>query len=252
MKALLKTGTRVWLDSVNPRLLEAAIKAGATGATSNPVIVKECGYEAILAAERLLLPIWERTQGNDGWVCYELDPHIERLPANERVEKYVRDGVNAHTGHRNRMIKVPATVYGAKAIAQLLNYQVPVCATLIFGMEQYNMVKREVLTCGANYPRICYAPFIGRLERKCKGWGWALGRRMYAANRTAPGDILFASMYPWDVSMLSGGGIMTLPPATLEAIKDRIHYHSQLNNNVAFHEEVLLSRGLEQFQEAAS
>ena len=39
LQSLINTGTKLWLDSIDPALVEISKPQGATGATSNPVIV---------------------------------------------------------------------------------------------------------------------------------------------------------------------------------------------------------------------
>ncbi|HMO25236.1 MAG TPA: transaldolase family protein, partial [Tepidisphaeraceae bacterium] len=41
LKSLIASGTTLWLDSVDPELVVQAKNAGATGATSNPIIVSD-------------------------------------------------------------------------------------------------------------------------------------------------------------------------------------------------------------------
>jgi transaldolase len=41
LASLVATGTRLWHDSVDPALVSEARAAGATGATSNPVIIAD-------------------------------------------------------------------------------------------------------------------------------------------------------------------------------------------------------------------
>ena len=41
LASLVATGTRLWLDSVDPDLVRQARAAGATGATSNPAIIAD-------------------------------------------------------------------------------------------------------------------------------------------------------------------------------------------------------------------
>ena len=41
LKSLIATGTKVWLDSIDPPLVKKNRAAGATGATSNPIIVAD-------------------------------------------------------------------------------------------------------------------------------------------------------------------------------------------------------------------
>ena len=38
LKSLIASGTKLWLDSVDPQLVQTNFERGATGATSNPVI----------------------------------------------------------------------------------------------------------------------------------------------------------------------------------------------------------------------
>ena len=41
LKSLIATGTKLWLDSVDPRLVKTNRALGATGATSNPIIISD-------------------------------------------------------------------------------------------------------------------------------------------------------------------------------------------------------------------
>jgi transaldolase len=41
LQSLIESGTKLWLDSVDPRLVQANRALGASGATSNPIIIAE-------------------------------------------------------------------------------------------------------------------------------------------------------------------------------------------------------------------
>ena len=41
LQSLIASGTKLWLDSVDPELVRSNRALGATGATSNPVIVSD-------------------------------------------------------------------------------------------------------------------------------------------------------------------------------------------------------------------
>ena len=41
LESLVASGTKLWLDSIDPELTIKSRKAGATGATSNPIIVSD-------------------------------------------------------------------------------------------------------------------------------------------------------------------------------------------------------------------
>src|SRR5687767_4304766 len=104
LTSLIATGTKVWLDGVEPAEIQTNRARGVTGATSNPTIVSkiigqgrfdgrigeligrdltddqiawELADELVESAQRVFLPAWERTTGNDGYVSFELDPLIE-------------------------------------------------------------------------------------------------------------------------------------------------------------------------------
>ena len=79
--------------------------------------------ELVESAQSVFLPAWERTEGNDGYVSFELDPLIEDEAAGldqpERVRRYLELGRKWSTGHANRMIKVPAAEAGLDALEGL-------------------------------------------------------------------------------------------------------------------------------------
>src|SRR5262245_32646593 len=147
LKSLISTGTKVWLDGVEPDQTKRNRALGITGATSNPTIISqiiEKGHfdrriveliaqglddnaiawalddELVRSAQEVFLPVWEQTRGDDGYVSFELDPMIEDpanpLPHEVRVRRYIELGKKWSAGHRNRMIKVPATAAGLDAL----------------------------------------------------------------------------------------------------------------------------------------
>ena len=118
LASLIATGTKLWLDSVDPDLVQAAHAAGATGATSNPVIISDLiktgrfdhriaeriatgdddhtiawtlADDLVRNAEAVFRGVWEASGGNDGWVSFELDPLLEDpgngLAIEERVAR---------------------------------------------------------------------------------------------------------------------------------------------------------------------
>ena len=146
LQSLVACGTKLWLDSVDPKEVAANRAQGATGATSNPIIIsdliksgrfdepltafiKEGLNDETLAwrltdmlvrqAQEVFLPVWESTKGDDGYVSFELDPLLEdvnqTLPVEERTKRYIALGKEWSRGHHNRMIKVPATPAGLGA-----------------------------------------------------------------------------------------------------------------------------------------
>ncbi|MBI85240.1 MAG: transaldolase [Planctomycetaceae bacterium] len=175
LKSLIACGTKLWLDSIDPELVLASRELGATGATSNPVIVSDLlrtgrfddqldkllqqGFsdseiawqmtdQLVQDAQEVFLPVWQQTRGNDGYVSFELDPLLEDPesgpPITERVQEYIRLGRKWSVGNENRMIKVPATPAGLECLEQLVADGVTLNVTLIFTSRQYRAARDAV------------------------------------------------------------------------------------------------------------
>lgn len=175
LQSLIQSGTKLWLDSVDPELVQSNFKLGATGATSNPVIVSDliktgrfddqidelaaAGHDTeeiawqltdrlVRQAQEVFLPVWERTGGDDGYVSFELDALIEsterNLPHQERVDMYIALGKQWAEGHKNRMIKVPNTAAGLDSLEELAAAGVTLNVTLTFTSRQYQAARDAV------------------------------------------------------------------------------------------------------------
>jgi transaldolase len=183
LQSLAATGTKVWLDSVDPAEVARNRSWGITGATSNPIIVSDLvktGHfddqiarflregldDAAIAwrltdllvsrAQEVFLPVWEATGGDDGYVSFELDPLLEdpdlAPPPEERTRRYIELGRHWSQGHRNRMIKVPNTASGVAALEDLAAAGVTVNVTLTFTPRQF-IAARDALWRGAQQRR---------------------------------------------------------------------------------------------------
>ncbi len=176
LQSLIQSGTKVWLDSVDPDLIAANRQLGATGATSNPIIIADLiktgrfdeALTRLITEEKLndtdaawrvtdqivrdaqaaFLPVWQSTGGNDGWVSFELDPLLEdpasTLSHNQTVARYIELGKQWSAGHKNRMIKTPATPAGIDALEELTAAGVTLNVTLIFSDRQYQAARDAV------------------------------------------------------------------------------------------------------------
>lgn len=175
LQSLAATGTKLWLDSVDPDLIKLNRSQGATGATSNPIIIagllntgrfdndmraffdkglsdEEVAWamtdKLVKNAQDVFLDVWSDTKGDDGWVSFELDPLLEALdqPKNtaERSATYIELGKKWSAGHKNRMIKVPATPGGLGAIEELVAAGICPNITLIFSERQYLLARDAV------------------------------------------------------------------------------------------------------------
>src|SRR5207237_8247542 len=73
-------------------------------------------------AQAVFLPAWEQARGDDGYVSFELDPLLEDVkkptPRDVAEKKYIELAKKWSAGHKNRMIKIPATPAGLEALEQ--------------------------------------------------------------------------------------------------------------------------------------
>ena len=282
LSSLVASGTKLWLDSIDPQLVKSNRAEGATGATSNPIIiadlVKTGRFDAdierlareglsdeevawrltdllVRQAQEVFLPVWEQTKGNDGYVSFELDPLIDdaasSVPHDERVTRYIELGKKWSAGHKNRMIKVPATPAGLGALESLCAAGVTLNVTLIFSPRQYEAA-RDAIWRGAQKRaslslfKSVYSIFVSRvdvytekhvpsLSAAAQGLVgivnakqiWAHNRRFWAEkNLPLAQEMIFASTGtkkpedpPWKyVEAFAGSDIETNPPATNEAV----------------------------------
>ena len=200
LQSIVAAGTKLWLDSVDPDLIKTNRAFGATGATSNPIIISDllntgrfdaeikelakAGHDdatiawamtdkLVKQAQDVFLPVWEETKGDDGYVSFELDPLLEdptcTLSAAERADKYVELGKKWAAGHKNRMIKVPATPGGLLALERLVAAGIALNVTLIFSERQY-IAARDACFKGAQsrkdkeMVKTVYSIFVSRVD----------------------------------------------------------------------------------------
>jgi transaldolase len=284
LQSLVATGTKLWLDSVDPQEVAVNRAWGATGATSNPIIVAdliETGHfddlisrflrdglddeslawqltdHLVRGAQEVFLPAWEQTRGDDGYVSFELDPLLDELGSSmqqaERTRHYVELGKRWSAGHKNRMIKVPATPAGLNALEELVAAGVTINVTLVFSERQWEAA-RDAIWRGAQRRRSLdhfksvYSIFVSRLDvytaQKVPGLspaaqgmvGIVNAKRIWKRNREFWADkklplhqeMIFASTGvkkkgdpPWKyVEAFAGSDIETNPPATNREVQN--------------------------------
>jgi transaldolase len=284
LKSLIATGTKLWLDSIDPDLVVKNHALGATGATSNPIIVSdliktgrfdndivemldegkddatiawEMTDQLVHDAQEVFWPVWEKSQGNNGYVSFELDPLLEDvnrpIPHDQRVKRYIELGKQWAIGHRNRMIKVPATPAGLDALEELAAHGVTLNVTLIFSERQYKIARENIWKgaqrrkAGLSGFKSVYSIFVSRvdqytekhvpeLSKDAQGKVgivnvkqlWQLNQAFWNdKNLPLQQEIIFASTgkklkwQPEDyyVEALAGSDIQTNPPATNDAVE---------------------------------
>jgi transaldolase len=171
LEKLASLGQSVWLDYIrrdmirSGRLKELIERSGVRGVTSNPAIFEKAidesndydddinefiGHGAnaqqiyqiltvqdIQEAADVLGPLYDRTQGHDGFVSLEVSPHLARdTEATIREARALWKKVN----RPNLLIKIPGTAEGLPAISQCISEGINVNVTLIFGLPTYTKV----------------------------------------------------------------------------------------------------------------
>ncbi len=200
LQSLIASGTKLWLDSVDPDEVVRNRAWGATGATSNPIIIADLiktgrfdeplkrGIRDGLSdedlawrltdmlvkqAQEVFLPVWEQTRGDDGYVSFELDPLLEdpaaKLTAAEQTRRYIELAKKWAAGHRNRMIKIPNTDGGVGALEELAASGITLNVTLTFSERQY-IRARDAVWRGAQRRKSLdtfksvYSIFVSRVD----------------------------------------------------------------------------------------
>ena len=164
-------GQAVWIDNLNRQLLDDGTLAkliaedGLSGVTSNPTIFEkgmgdsdryDDAFREVAAAttdpqqvfERLALgdvrdaadllrPTFEATQGQDGYVSFEL-PASLAFDAQGSIEEAVR--LHELIDRENVLIKVPGTEAGVETFEELTARGVNVNVTLLFAVERYRAI----------------------------------------------------------------------------------------------------------------
>jgi transaldolase len=167
----------VWLDDIDRGQLHTGLFGhlieddGITGATGNPTIFEHSIsndttydeqmqqliaqgkstqeiYEALAITDiktvaDLLWPIYNRTNGQDGFVSIEVSPYLAHNTQATLTE--VRRFWHA-IDRPNLMVKIPSTKAGVAAIHQALSEGININITLIFSIENYRQVVEAYLS----------------------------------------------------------------------------------------------------------
>ncbi len=173
---LQSLGQSLWIDYMRRQFVEDGglqqmINSGIRGATSNPTIFEkaiagsadydaqmktlvQAGksideiYEALVVrdiqqAADLMRPIYDESDGLDGYVSLEVSPTLAH-----DTRATIADARHLHAllDRPNVMIKIPATRAGLPAIEQLIGEGISVNVTLMFSLDHYNAVAEAYLS----------------------------------------------------------------------------------------------------------
>ena len=176
MKELARLGQSIWLDYIRRNLiasgeLKRLVDEGLGGVTSNPAIFEKAitgstDYNDLLAelqrdkdldatavyeriavrdiqdAADVLRPVYDRTNGRDGYVSLEVSPFLanETQPTIHEARRLWKV-----VNRPNLMVKVPGTPAGLPAIEQLIGEGINVNVTLLFSQDLYEQVALRYL-----------------------------------------------------------------------------------------------------------
>ncbi|HET6384841.1 MAG TPA: transaldolase [Armatimonadota bacterium] len=294
-------GQSLWLDNITRELLNEGTlqhyidELSVTGLTSNPTIFdhaikNSAAYDDAIRSELakgetgeglffnlalddlnraadLFRPIYERTNGVDGWVSLEVSP----LLAHDKSSTiHAARELSGRAGRPNLFIKIPGTREGLPAIEEAIFSGVPVNVTLLFSPDHYVAAAEAYLrgierriAAGLN-PQVgsVASMFISRWDAAVAGkvpealnnrLGIAIAGRIYKAylnllnssrwQRTynagaRPQRLLWASTGTKDPgasdvlyikALAAPFTVNTMPEATLNALAD----HGELGSNMA-------------------
>jgi len=161
-------GQSLWLDNITRDLLDKGTlqqyidDLSVTGLTSNPTIFDhaiknstaydaairkklkegksgeglffELALEDLTQAADLFRPIWDKSNGVDGWVSLEVSPLLAHNTASTLA---AAKELHARAKRPNLFIKIPGTKEGLPAIEEAIFAGVPINVTLLFSREHY-------------------------------------------------------------------------------------------------------------------
>ena len=203
IEKLTLLGQSVWYDNVSRGLLQSGaikelIESGVRGLTSNPTIFEKAisqstdyDHDSSILVNKglnsqeiydtltiqdiqhtadLLKPVYDSTNGLDGYASLEVSPHLAHDTDGTLLEaRRLHEALD----RPNVMIKVPATNAGILAMTTLIYEGINVNNTLIFSLEKYNDVRAAYIeglirrdATGDDISKVCSVAsfFISRVD----------------------------------------------------------------------------------------
>jgi transaldolase len=167
-------GQSVWIDYLSRELIKSGALATAVredavvGVTSNPSIFEKAlaqgkAYDEQIAASAeddaesiflslalddvaaacdLLRPVWDRTEGRDGYVSIEVEP---TLAADTAATIAQATHFHEAIARPNLLVKIPATDAGVPAIEEMTARGYSINVTLIFSLSRHREIAEAYL-----------------------------------------------------------------------------------------------------------
>lgn len=161
-------GQSIWMDNLSRNIIESGelknmiAQKGICGITSNPAIFEKAIagnaiYDADIAsgistgksvmeiyeslvfkdirdACDIFMPVYQQTDGLDGYISIEVPPTIA-----QDTESTIDEAIRYYNaiGRENLMIKIPGTPEGLPAVRRVISEGINVNVTLLFSVESY-------------------------------------------------------------------------------------------------------------------
>ena len=176
LKKVLDLGQSIWLDFLDRDIMSSGElkrqidEDGIRGLTSNPAIFEKAisnssdyntdiakfsekngtneeifysiAIKDIQQAADTFKPIYDRTNGGDGFVSLEVSPDLAK--DTEGTIKLAKD-LWKRVDRKNLMVKIPGTAEGLPAIRECISAGINVNVTLLFGLPRYKEVTEAYL-----------------------------------------------------------------------------------------------------------
>ena len=175
LQKMNELGQAPWVDELSREDiqnggLEQMIEDGIVGVTSNPAIFQKAIGDSDLYDDQLqelaekeddpkeifwhiaqrdiqdacdiFKPVYDRTDGKDGWVSLEVQPDIA-YDANATIEEAQR--LHDMVDRPNLFVKIPATIPGLIAIEEMISRGRSINVTLVFSLERYREVAQAYM-----------------------------------------------------------------------------------------------------------
>ena len=171
VKSIQEFGQSIWLDFFDRKIMDSGElkkfidEDGISGVTSNPAIFEKAvnsssdydedittlgmqkksnddiffgfAVKDIKRAADFFKMVYEKTNGEDGFVSLEVSPHLGY--DTDGTIKQARE-LWKSVDRKNVMIKIPATAQGIPAIRQCISEGININITLLFGLPRYKEV----------------------------------------------------------------------------------------------------------------
>jgi transaldolase len=185
-----ETQTSWWHDSGEPAELEQGLAHGATGVTTNPVLIsktvnsdptrwlnisdglspqgqtEQLTKAVVQNAAKMFEPVYEHSKGKTGYVCSQVNPML----ASDR-EAMIQMARRFSSWAPNIAVKFPATAAGLDALEQCVAEGITIAATVSFAVPQVIAVAErhqraiEAARKAGKKPGKCFAVImIGRID----------------------------------------------------------------------------------------